>query len=525
MILIVVALAAIPALAQSGVVEGSVVDAVTKAPIAGAVVKLLQGRNPVHSGETDAQGVFLIDGVQQGEYRVVIDKPDYMRLAPDHPAAKTFAMSEASPKVSLRAELVPFGQVTGRALSPMGKPMKDVPVVMRRLWDAEWIQITVSGDGGVFRFSRLEPGTWILAVSPSHRVASSDPAVKQKPVEPPAEEEGLMVRWVATFFPDVTDMAGAGRIVVRPGTVLDGYDIKIRTMPARRLSGVVIDQEGKPVPKASVWLTDLAAMGSNGANMTTDGDGRFDTDSAMDGDWRIFATHGPHDQAIKGFVELYVSRRNVSGIEVRLTGPFEVKGSVDREEPRDRDGNRKVSGVYLIPQGVEPRDYQESAFHEQDGSFVLKRVYAGQYRILPVGYVPGYYIASILYGDQEVTTQTVSIRNPPLPIRINYRQGAASVTGTVEKGEGMWVALVPQDEALRDPHQFIRTAKCEEHGRFSIGSLRPGSYYAYAFDRVQREMLADVEFVRKLAPYARRVELRHGETANLELRPHTWPDF
>jgi hypothetical protein len=85
--------------------------------------------------------------------------------------------------------------------------------------------------------------------------------------------------------------------------------------------------------------------------------------------------------------------------------------------------------------------------------------------------------------------------------------------------------LVPQDEALRDPDQFIRTARCAAYGKFAIESLRPGSYYAFAFDRVRKEMLEDVEFMRKIVPRAVRVEVRHGETANFDLVPQVWPDY
>ena len=371
--LMVFVFAAMPALAQSGVVEGSVVDVVTKAPVAGAVVKLYRGDTAVHSGASDAQGLFRIDGVPHGQYRAVIDHSEHMRLASDHPAARTFVVSAANPEVRLRAELMPLGQVAGRVLSPTGSPMKGVPVAMRRLWDEQWTQITISGDDGLFHFRRLDPGAWILAGVPSFRISFEDPAKDPKPVPPPEAEEGQRVGWAATFFPGVVDLAGAEKIIVRPGVALEGYDVKLRTVPLRRLSGVVVDEDGKPAPKASVAGTDVANKGSNGVLKTADGDGRFEFDSLKDGEWRIFAQAGQSGRRLKGYLDLRVARRDLSGIEVRVTAPFAVKGFVDREEPRDMDGNRKVTAVYLIPQGASP-DVQESTFHEQDGSFVLKNV-------------------------------------------------------------------------------------------------------------------------------------------------------
>jgi hypothetical protein len=144
---------------------------------------------------------------------------------------------------------------------------------------------------------------------------------------------------------------------------------------------------------------------------------------------------------------------------------------------------------------------------------VLKNVYRGRYRVLPVGYVPGYYVASVWYGDQDVTTQAIEVMSPPLPLKVVYRSGAGRAAGTVDRGEGAWVVLVPQDEALRDPDQFIRTARCGAYGKFTIDSLRPGGYYAFAFDRVRKEMLEDVEFMRKIVAHAVRVEVRRTSSA------------
>jgi hypothetical protein len=156
---------------------------------------------------------------------------------------------------------------------------------------------------------------------------------------------------------------------------------------------------------------------------------------------------------------------------------------------------------------------------------VLKNVYPGRYRVLPAGHVPGYYVSSIWYGGYEVTTRPVDIVSPPLPLRIVYKSGAGRAAGAVEGGEGAWVVLAPQDEALRDPSQFVRAAECDSRGKFSLESLRPGSYYAFAFDRIEQEMFGSLEFVRKLAPHAARIDVRRGETAHIDLRRQVWPDY
>jgi len=97
------------------------------------------------------------------------------------------------------------------------------------------------------------------------------------------------------------------------------------------------------------------------------------------------------------------------------------------------------------------------------------------------------------------------------------------VRGSVEKAADTTVALVPQDEALLDG-QFIRTAKCDNAGRFEVGSLKPGEYYAFAFDRIDRDALTDVTFVRNLRTAAVPVHVEAGKAADVELKVTPWPE-
>jgi len=517
-------LSATAAFAQTGIVDGTVIDTVASAPIPGATVKLHRGDESPQSTTSDTQGRFRFDAIPGGEYRITISHSAHMPLDRRHSTASPFLLSAANPEVHIRAELVPLARISGRVLSTTNQPIAGIPVGLRRIWDEHWIMTTWTAKDGSFQFNTLEPATWILAALPLMRIQTRTPEKDPKPIAPPAAEEGQRVGWSTTFFPSITDFEGAERIVLRPGTQLTGYDIKLRTVPVHRVSGIVLDEDGKPVPKAHLSLGDRSGKGIHGEMKSAGGDGRFVFDAIPDGEWRLFAQAKRLDQTHKGYSNLHVSRRDTDNLEVRITPPFPVSGFIDREEPRDREGKRKVTGVYLLPQDA-PYDFQESAFHEQEGEVVLKNVYAARYRILAVGYVPGYYVHSVWYGDQQATTQPIDIVNPPLPIKVIYKSGAARLSGAVERGDGSAVALIPQDEALRDPHQFIRTAICNAQGKFSIDSLRPGSYYALAFNRVQADMLADLDFARRLTPNAVRVELRHGESATIDLRPQTWPDY
>lgn len=505
-------LCTVPLLAQNGAIQATVVDSVTRAPIPGATVKLTPSGQSATAGPN---GQFHFPALPPGIHRLAISHPGYMR---DESQTVTIANAE----VQLTAELVPRGQIAGRVTHPSGEPLKGVAVGLRRPWDEAFISTTITGEDGRFRLPDLEPGTWILAAIPAMRFSFRDASQNPKPIAEPGHDQEQRLGWATTFYPNAIAYADAGRIAVRPGVALDGYNIRLRALPVHRISGRVVDEAGNPAPKAFLSVGNPA--NKSGALITADAEGRFDFDAAHDGDWRLYAQLKVGEQTAKGYADVRVSREDRTGVEIRVALPFPLTGKVEREEPRDREGNRKRTAVYLIPQGA-TSNLQTETFHEQDGSFLLKSVYAGRYRVLPAGYVPGYYVASVWYGDQDVTTQAIEIANPPLPLRVVYKSGASRATGTVDRGEGRTVVLIPQDEALRDAHQHIRTAKCAANGRFLIESLRPGSYYALAFDRVRAEQLEDVEFVRTLTPRAARLEVRPGETATVDLSPQIWPDY
>ena len=180
-----------------------------------------------------------------------------------------------------------------------------------------------------------------------------------------------------------------------------------------------------------------------------------------------------------------------------------------------------MSGVSLQPVGGQGK--AELAFHEQDGSVHFKKVQPGNYVIFPLGFMPGYYLESVKMGDRDVFGKPVDLSDGSVPFRVVYKPNAGRVRGTVEKGWGRTVVLLPQDESMLNG-QFIRTAKCDAQGRYEVGSLKPGEYYAFAFDRVDHDALTDVAFVRNLRLSAVAVHVEAGKSTDLEMKVTVWPE-
>src|SRR5256885_14955003 len=63
------------------------------------------------------------------------------------------------------------------------------------------------------------------------------------------------MRLVTTYYPGTPDQIAAQQISVTVGATVTGVIFAVPSVPAFRVSGVVVDQEGKAVPDADVLLT------------------------------------------------------------------------------------------------------------------------------------------------------------------------------------------------------------------------------------------------------------------------------
>ena len=105
------------------------------------------------------------------------------------------------------------------------------------------------------------------------------------------------------------------------------------------------------------------------ASATSDAEGVFRFAAVRPGEWRLSASR-PGDR--EGYAPVTVEKHDVERVEIRMYAPFTLDSFIEREEPRDENGKRLVSGVSLQPVGGEGR--QTLAFHEQDGTIHFKKV-------------------------------------------------------------------------------------------------------------------------------------------------------
>ena len=165
--------------------------------------------------------------------------------------------------------------------------------------------------------------------------------------------------------------------------------------------------------------------------------------------------------------------------------------------------------------------------NEPDGSMHCGTVYPGTYLISVWGnQIPGYYLKSVMLGDQDVRFQQVTLDRGAY-IRAIYRPNAARVLGSVEGGAGAVAVLLDADQSREDAFQAVRVTRCDAEGRFSFEGLYPASYYAFAFvpnGNVETGALRAAAFALGLKEQAQLLRLNEGDNVTLNLKLLAFPE-
>lgn len=527
-----------------GSIEGRVTNSATGEPVVNADVRFIDPHSYVFSTATDASGMYHITGLAEGDYRSEFQKDGFSedRLAPNrvHVAGETPAHADA--------QLRPFGKLRGRVIDEEGKPAKGVAVEFSRGVD----DTTLTDANGGFAFQVVEPGSYTVVAKPM-------PATRMR--------DGERVGAVPVYYPSAIELSDAVPIAVKEGADVAGIEIRLRDVPVHRVSGVVLDEAGKPVAHAAVkllgragpraylsgnpaagrrdpepvrpppglppeqlmnWM--MASIGSAGsvagpgpeaevAMVETGEDGKFAFDAVAPGDWRISALTGEFGwKPSKAVVSVGVGEKDVDDVQIEIHPPFFIDVQADW-------GNAAPHPVMVnlaAMEGASPMLFDPSGPPPD-----LWPVLAGRYRVTGANVrEPGYYVSSITLGGAEVLGQVVDLEPGAGPFRVTLKHDSGSLRGHAEKGQGATAFLVSRETGEL---VHVRSAKCGAGGEFAFSGLPPGDYYAVVFDHASEDRIGNALPARDLpasiASMATGVRVEAGAETMVEVRANAWPYF
>lgn len=534
-----------PAPQGTAKITGRVVSADSGNPVRRAQVRVTAPEVRANRlAVTDSQGRYEITGLPAARFRLQVTKAGYVTL--EYGQARPFeagkpldlAAGQALEKIDFS---LPRGSViAGRITDEYGEPIADVNVQAMRYQFANGQRQFVnagragtSDDIGQFRIFGLMPGEYIVRASVRDNAAMAA-AIVAGTDEPSG--------YPATYYPGTTDVGQAQALSLDLGQELGSVAFSL--VPARlaRVSGNVLSSEGRPLSGAVVILRPIWGGGIGGPLNIGGGnqvraDGSFILNSVAPGEYTLDVQQRPQNpqSVVNGQLEfasvpLSVSGSDIEGLTILTTPGISVSGRVvfqgqQAQNPTARGlqvNATAPSGMQSL-MGIAGRALGGGRVSDE-GTFELRGVLGPQQ--IRVGGVPaGWALKSITLAGDDITDAPYDFRpgENVTGVLVTLTDRITDLSGAVRDSRGQPVkdyvlVIFPEDGKLwAGQSRYVRTARPNQDGNFSIKGLPPARYLATAIESLETGSQNDPALLEQLRPRAKRFALTEGQSLSLNV--------
>lgn len=539
---------ATPAATQtdSGLIVGRVVEASGDAPVGGALVTLVVSPasgvgtlGPEHV-LADSRGQFFFQDLPKGTVTLTVWAPGYLPggYGQRKPSGTTvpFELAHGQRVSDVTLRLWKFAALGGTVDDEFGEPVVGVAVRVLEVSRTGGPRHLVPGvkavtdDRGVFRFSSLEPGDYLVAV-PS--MAMSNPAFPM-PVYP------------TSFYPSALLPSQAVTITLGSGEERSDIDLTLQTVQAVSVSGLAWKPDG-PASNFALHLVptypseSVGDSGFEAAPTITDARGAFTFSGVPPGQyvlqgtaWSPVREHaaGPSsaarpvssETAFWGQTAVSVGASDVVDVPLILRPGLSVSGRLSfvGTSPLPAADDLEQLSIGLTSADGRRRGPEPTAHVAADGQFTLR------------GYLPGLYVVNVpspgspwtvvsmtvnghdvlrtpLAMDSDVTGLVITLTDRPTQV-VGVVQRSIVLTAT---DEPLVVVIFPTDFAAALESGMLerrsRSATVSAARRFAVDGLPAGDYLLAAIPSDLAATWTDADLVAAIARHAARVSLADGD--------------
>ncbi len=540
-----------PSEKPNGTITGRVVNSAGE-PLPGAVVyaSSLGATTRAQRGTVDSGGEFKIEDLEAGLYRVSANAPGYVpESRPDYTDSQSYY--HIGDSVTIR--LIKGSVITGTVTGPKG-PLVAVGVYATRVRDETNKPLTPSivlreratDDRGVYRFYGLLPGSYLIS--------ASKPRIGL--VAPTAYDNDI-----PTYFPSSTRDT-ASEVVVREGEEMTA-DIQYRAEPGHAISGKVVgivESQTEMLSGASINLTSVRDGSSHvGTSANSNDNFSFAIYGVADGEYELSALQflQSRDEFRSPPQRVTVRGADVTGIILTLAPLASIEGRlVFESDPKAGCGKRRETAAQetiVFGRRYEPEkkanvaaktapladvsllaiNHVSTGIADAKGSFTLRNLPLGSYRIDPRAPASGWYIRSIAIGATQpvaaraardvVARDGVILKSGERlsGLTVTFTEGAASIRGRISVAGDqslpprMRLYLVPAEPDSRENLLRFFEGTVANDGTFAMGNLAPGRYWIMAQPAVESD-LNSVKSIKNDSAFRSKV-LRDSETLKKEI--------
>lgn len=475
---------------QAATLDGTVINSATGAVVKKARVSA-RGPQGSYAALSDSSGRWSIATIPEGEYDVSVECQGFLP-----PALRRLRVhgTEGGP---LALAVTPLAVIAGKVVDEEGDPVPNVTVgalaydYTRSAPPLQQAAKATTDDLGEYRLFDLKPGRYYVQAVSKERTHA------------------------LLYHPGAMEIGQASPVDVLPGAETGGIDFRLRKARMFRIRGTLTDAQSGEAFRAVV-----IAEGPNGAGprySAQSTDGAFEFAAVQPGTYRLSVTQNRGSREMWGEQVVTVGSRDVENVALTAIPVADIPGMVSVDGAAGRGLNVRVT---LNP--AEQPGFSASALPKGDGTFLLT---AGpQAFLVDVTGIPAdLYLREIRFGADDASSGGIDLRRGAAPLAIVLSPNPGSLNGTVQlvsgkPAGGVMVAITPADPAMRR-RDLTRMTVTDADGEFSVGSLAPGEYQVFAWERYDTAIAMSFAFRRAVGAKATTVTLRAGQEASVQLRP------
>ena len=509
-------------------VAGTVVNALTGKPLEQAHVMLVgySNRNaPFYGAVSDTHGHFSIVGVPPSTYLVLVTRPGFILL----PGAKNNALTNGALILKpgeqlqdLTLKMTPRSIIAGHVFDEYGDPVMNVSVSTVPLTPISVPQLypqqSTTNDRGEFRIVAL-PGRYYVQAAPMFSVGGLTEIRTDGTVDS---------NYLETYYPGVTDIAGAAPVEVLPGHELSEVDLRLARSAVLSIGGRIVD-----IPDDVHLVSVKLEYGPDARHLSSGSESSFFSNGKPDGKfrfprlnpgfYRVFAVCNSDKKEMQSpILELNLSDSSYENIQLSLAPGSDVTGAVETPASSPATGARRERRTVTLRVVNSRSSYgARSGEIATDGTFKIADVFPRRYRVSLEPLPENGFIKALQLNGATVQGRVLDFSDGAegAHLKIILSENGGRISGHLKNEKGANVTALAFVAMARDPDEAggeILHSALSPEGLYQFNGLAPGRYRLLA---ISFEMARDVDGAfRKHGSQAEIIEIKEGDKVQKDLK-------
>jgi uncharacterized protein (DUF2141 family) len=492
-------------------------DAVTGSPLANSSISLeIENDNSqVAALNTNDNGAFQFLHLPAGRYILSASHRGY--LTSDYEGHDDFTTALVTGEGqdccgNLQMRLTPGGVISGVIVEDSGDPVQQGRVVLYRETNGtgkehlQRVKAEVADDTGAYEIGGLEPGNYFLAVSaePWYSLRVRSMHVGSSAQNAQAVRSPLDLVYATTFYPDTTDENEATPIPIKGGERLK-IDFSLHPVPAVHLRVQLPQQEDVRRGPFMVPTVEHQVFGESDSVSST------------------FFIHRPSGNSSEAEISVPPGQYVIRAPENSAAPGRQMTVDVTSDQifnPSTGAQLADVTGKLALSTGEIPENLimtlespegqgGSGGAVRKDGSFMIRNVPPGTYRLAIASSNIPLYIAKLMASGTRVAHGQISIGSDSVTLAAILAPDLNVTVSGFAKNDGKavpgaMIVLVPEDPANRD---IFRRDQSDWDGNFTLKNIEPGKYTIVAIQDGWTLDWAEPEVIRRYLPQGQKISV------------------